>query len=111
MAERFGLGDQVRQPLQQVFARWDGKGVPRGVSGEDIALTMRLFHLADTVEVHHRTRGLDDAVGVARARRGKHFDPRSSTCSAGSPARCSGTRRTSRTGRPSSPRSRHFSTA
>jgi HD-GYP domain-containing protein (c-di-GMP phosphodiesterase class II) len=75
MAERFGLGDQVRQPLQQVFARWDGKGVPRGVGGEDIALTMRLFHLADTVEVHHRTNGLDDAVGVARARRGKHFDP------------------------------------
>ena len=75
MAERFGLGDQVRQPLQQVFARWDGKGVPRGVGGEDIVLAMRLFHLADTVEVHHRMRGLDDAVGVAQARRGRHFDP------------------------------------
>ena len=75
MAERFGLDEQVRQPLQQVFARWDGKGVPHGVGGQDIALPMRLFHLADTVEVHHRTDGLDDAVAVARARRGKHFDP------------------------------------
>ncbi|HET7736260.1 MAG TPA: HD domain-containing phosphohydrolase [Nocardioidaceae bacterium] len=76
LAERFGLGDEdVCRPLQQVFARWDGKGVPHDVAGDDIALPMRLFHLADTVEVHHRTSGLDDAVGVAQARRGKHFDP------------------------------------
>lgn len=76
MAERFGLDDDdVCRPLQQVFARWDGKGVPQGVSGEDIALPMRLFHLADLVEVHHRTGGPDAAVEVARAKRGKHFDP------------------------------------
>ena len=75
MAERFGLDDRVCQPLQQVFARWDGKGVPDDIGGEDIALSMRLFHLADTVEVEHRTGGPDAAVDVARARRGKHFDP------------------------------------
>jgi HD-GYP domain-containing protein (c-di-GMP phosphodiesterase class II) len=65
----------VCDPLQQVFARWDGKGVPGGLAGEDIALPMRLFHLADTVEVFHRAYGTDAAVDVARARRGKHFDP------------------------------------
>jgi HD-GYP domain-containing protein (c-di-GMP phosphodiesterase class II) len=76
MAERFGLDDdQVCRPLQQVFARWDGKGVPQGVGGEDIGLPMRLFHLADMVEVHHRTGGPEAAVQVARAKRGKHFDP------------------------------------
>lgn len=75
MAERLGLDDDVCQPLQQVFARWDGKGVPGDLGGNDIALSMRLFHLADTVEVHHRTGGADAAVEVARARRGKHFDP------------------------------------
>jgi HD-GYP domain-containing protein (c-di-GMP phosphodiesterase class II) len=36
---------------------------------------MRLFHLADTVEVFHRTEGIDAAIAVARARRGRHFDP------------------------------------
>ena len=36
---------------------------------------MRLFHLADTVEVFHRAGGVDAAIEVARARRGKHFDP------------------------------------
>jgi HD-GYP domain-containing protein (c-di-GMP phosphodiesterase class II) len=76
MAERFGLDDkQVCQPLQQVFARWDGKGVPQGVGGDEIALPMRLFALADMVEVHHRTAGTDAAIEVSRAKRGKHFDP------------------------------------
>jgi HD-GYP domain-containing protein (c-di-GMP phosphodiesterase class II) len=76
MADRLGLGAEVSGPLQQVFTRWDGKGVPDRVSGEDIALPVRLFHLADTVEVFHGTRGTDAAVDVARARRGTRFDPK-----------------------------------
>ena len=75
MAERLGLGAEVCGPLQQMFTRWDGQGVPGEVGGDAIALSMRLFHLADTVEVFHRTEGVDAAVAVARARRGKHFDP------------------------------------
>ena len=75
MAERLGLGADVCDPLQQVFTRWDGKGVPSGVGGEAIALPMRLFHLADVVEVFHRAGGTEAAVDVARDRRGSHFDP------------------------------------
>lgn len=74
MAQRLGLGPDVCEPLQQTFARWDGKGVP-DIGGEDIAPTMQLFHLADTVEVFHRVQGVDAAVEVARARRGKQFAP------------------------------------
>ncbi len=73
--ERLGLGTDVCDALQQAFARWDGKGVPGGVGGEEISLSMRLFHLADVVEVFHRSGGADAAVEVARDRRGKHFDP------------------------------------
>jgi HD-GYP domain-containing protein (c-di-GMP phosphodiesterase class II) len=75
MAERFELGEDVCGSLHQVFTRWDGKGVPGGIGGEDITLPMRLFHLADTVEVHHRAGGVDAAIEIARAKRGKHFDP------------------------------------
>jgi HD-GYP domain-containing protein (c-di-GMP phosphodiesterase class II) len=75
MAERLGLGTGVCDALQQAFTRWDGKGVPGGVGGEEIALSMRLFHLADIVEVFNRGGGADAAVAVARERRGKHFDP------------------------------------
>jgi HD-GYP domain-containing protein (c-di-GMP phosphodiesterase class II) len=66
----------VCDPLRQVFTRWDAKGVPDGVGGEEIAPLTRLFHLADMVEVHHRSAGLDAALDVARSRRGKQFDPR-----------------------------------
>lgn len=75
MSDRLGLGDDVREPLQQVFTRWDGKGIPGDVQGQDIALSIRLFHLADVVEVYHRTGGTAAAIEVARARRGRHFDP------------------------------------
>lgn len=75
LAERFELGETVSRPLQQVFTRWDGRGVPDDLAGEAIALPVRLFHLADTVEVHHRARGADAAVEMARGRRGTHFDP------------------------------------
>jgi len=75
MAERLGLGADVCDPLQQMFTRWDGQGVPSDVAGDEIAFSTRLFHLADTVEVFHRAEGTDAAIAVARARRGRHFDP------------------------------------
>jgi len=75
MAEGLGLGEDVCEPLKQTFTRWDGKGVPGGIGGEAISLPMRLFHLADVVEVYHRTEGLDAAVDMVQARRGTQFDP------------------------------------
>ena len=75
MADRLGLGARVRDGLRQFFCRWDGRGTPGGVGGEEIERTVRLFHLADVVEVFHRTAGIDAAVEVARARRGTKFDP------------------------------------
>src|SRR4029079_3816879 len=33
MADRLGLGPDVCGPLQQVFTRWDGRGVPGDVGG------------------------------------------------------------------------------
>jgi HD-GYP domain-containing protein (c-di-GMP phosphodiesterase class II) len=75
MAQRLGLGDDVCEPLQQVFTRWDGRGVPDDIGGEQIALPMRLFHVAEAVEIFHHTNGTDAAIDVARGRRGKQFDP------------------------------------
>jgi HD-GYP domain-containing protein (c-di-GMP phosphodiesterase class II) len=74
-AVRLGLGPEVRRPLQHAFERWDGKGVPGSRSGEEIDLVMRLVHIADDVEVHHRLGGIDAAVSMLRSRRGTEFDP------------------------------------
>ena len=75
MAQRLGLDANVCDPLQQAFTRWDGKGVPGGIGGTDIAFPMRLLHLADILEVFCRSGGTDAAVEVARSRRGTYFDP------------------------------------
>jgi HD-GYP domain-containing protein (c-di-GMP phosphodiesterase class II) len=75
MADRLGLASEVCEPLRQVFTRWDARGVPEGIGGVQIAPPVRLFHLADVVEVFHRDGGVDAAVDVARARRSGQFDP------------------------------------
>ncbi len=74
-AERLGLGSEVGRPLHQVFERWDGKGAPLGLSGDETALPARLVQFTDVVEVFARAGGAAAAVGVAHERRGTQFDP------------------------------------
>ena len=62
---RLGLGPEVRDPLQQAFERWDGKGSPAKLAGDHIARIMRIVHVANDVEALHR-------LG---SRRGTEFDP------------------------------------
>lgn len=75
LSDQLGLPPETSEAVRQFFARWDGQGVPRGVRGEEIALVVRLFHVADVVEVHHRRSGVAGAVEVAQARSGSQFDP------------------------------------
>ncbi len=75
LSDRMGLDRQVGQALAYIFERWDGRGMPKGVRGEDIPLEIHIVHLADIVEVHVRTGGLGRAVEVVRSRRGTQFSP------------------------------------
>jgi HD-GYP domain-containing protein (c-di-GMP phosphodiesterase class II) len=75
-AMRLGLGPDVRDGLQHVFERWDGKGTPAGIAGEEIALSARIAVVADIVESFRRLGGTAAAVDVARRRAGGQFDPR-----------------------------------
>lgn len=74
LATRLGLGDEVRESLQQTYERWDGKGAYE-MRGDEIASASRLINLADVVEVFGRAGGVDAAVAVARERSGGQFDP------------------------------------
>lgn len=76
LAERLGLGAEIRDQLQQAFERWDGKGAPNGLRGEQIALPVRIMQLAEIGEVFHRLGGVQSAIEVAAKRRGSQFDPR-----------------------------------
>ncbi len=72
---RLGLGPEVRDPLQQAFERWDGKGSPGEHQGDEIARIMRIVHIANDVEMLHRLGGVDAACEMLRSRRGTEFDP------------------------------------
>lgn len=75
VARRLGMSEPVCSALGQIFARWDGKGLPAGLGRTDIALPVRIWQLTDVAEVHY-TRGGPDAVrDVCLARRGGQFDP------------------------------------
>jgi HD-GYP domain-containing protein (c-di-GMP phosphodiesterase class II)/DNA-binding CsgD family transcriptional regulator len=70
-----GLGQLVRDTVEQTFERWDGRGVPKGLKGDEILFPSRLVNLADVVEVFYRSGGVDAAIAVARERAGTQFDP------------------------------------
>jgi HD-GYP domain-containing protein (c-di-GMP phosphodiesterase class II) len=75
-ADHLGLSERVREAVQDVFERWDGRGAPRGLKAEEAALPARIMQLTEVVEVYHHGGGVAAAVEVARARRGTQFDPR-----------------------------------
>ncbi len=75
VARRLGLGTGVAEALSHTFARWDGKGLPRGVVPEDVPISARVMQLADLAEVHHRLRGIEGALEMVRSRAGRMFPP------------------------------------
>lgn len=75
LSDRMGLDSEVTRALAFVFERWDGQGLPTGARGEDIPVEIHIVHVADVIEVHLRTRGLEHATGVLHSRRGTQFSP------------------------------------
>lgn len=74
-ARRLGMPSAVQEALLYVFEQWDGKGMPNGRRKDAIPMTARIAYPAIFLEVCHRKSGRDAAVGLARERRGKAFDP------------------------------------
>jgi response regulator RpfG family c-di-GMP phosphodiesterase len=61
--------------------RWDGKGYPRGLSGEQIPLPARLFAIVDVWDalsferVYKEAWPQDEVLGYLAAQAGRQFDP------------------------------------
>jgi len=85
-------GAQVLAPLAAFYPdlpagvvahheRWDGKGYPHQLRGEQIPLEARIVTIADTFDAlthnrrYRRGRSIDAALSVLREGRGKQFDP------------------------------------
>ena len=69
------LGQAVRQALGHCMERWDGKGRPQGLRGEEIDLAARIFAVAHEAEIFNRIGGVEAVLAVMRKRSGKLYDP------------------------------------
>jgi HD-GYP domain-containing protein (c-di-GMP phosphodiesterase class II) len=72
---RMGLPDGVAAALAAGHARWDGRGVPSGLAGENIPVAIRIAVVARDVEVLARVAGDESAERILRERRGRAYDP------------------------------------
>jgi response regulator RpfG family c-di-GMP phosphodiesterase len=76
-----GLGTPIARILRHHHERFDGKGYPDGLAGQDIPLAARVIAIADafdamTCEQPYRSaRGRDEALAELRAEAGAQFDP------------------------------------
>lgn len=75
LARRLGFGPGVVDAVAQLYARWDGKGIPR-VRGESIQVAARLASLAHDAITFLRIDGSASAQAMARQRSGKAHWPR-----------------------------------
>jgi HD-GYP domain-containing protein (c-di-GMP phosphodiesterase class II) len=75
LAEQLGLPEAVRAAVSASYERWDGRGWPGELKGEQIPLPARLVQVAEYVEVAQRIGGVDAARSLVRRRAGKQFDP------------------------------------
>lgn len=65
----------VCEALAHGYERWDGKGSPDGLAGEDIPLAVRITVVARDVDIFAESDGWAAAATVLVDRRGRGYDP------------------------------------
>jgi HD-GYP domain-containing protein (c-di-GMP phosphodiesterase class II) len=75
LGEQLELSGAVLHALGASYERWDGRGWPGDLKGDQVPLPSRIAQFAEYVEVANRVDGIAGATRMARQRRGKQFDP------------------------------------
>ena len=82
LASYFDLPAELRIRTQHHHERWDGRGYPHRLGGEDIPLMARIVQIADTYDAmverrpYSKPRTHDEAAAELRREAGSQFDPR-----------------------------------
>jgi HD-GYP domain-containing protein (c-di-GMP phosphodiesterase class II) len=74
-ATRAGFGPEVAVTILALHERWDGRGLPMGLTGEAIPLFARIVALSDCLELVVSSEGKQAAVTTIHARSGTWYDP------------------------------------
>jgi HD-GYP domain-containing protein (c-di-GMP phosphodiesterase class II) len=75
LGERMGLSDAVQEALGHLYERWDGKGMPGDLRGEEIPLPVRVMHVAQDADMAYQHGGAAVARTVVSGRAGSGLDP------------------------------------
>ena len=75
MGEQLELPDEVLEAIGAAYERWDGRGWPGELEGEEVPIASRVAQVAEFVEVANRMGGVEAAKELVRERSGGHFDP------------------------------------
>ena len=75
IAERIGLPDEIRENLGQIYERWDGKGLPRGLSGDAVKFPVRLVTLAQDAIALTEAHGFETMTTMIAKRAGGGYEP------------------------------------
>ncbi len=75
LSARLGMPAAVRGLFVHLTERWDGKGQPARLKGEEIPLALRIIHVARDAAFQRLLGGEEAAARVVRARAGAAFDP------------------------------------
>ncbi|MCY7302903.1 MAG: hypothetical protein LH654_07665 [Thermoleophilia bacterium] len=75
MAEQLSLSPDVVEAIGASYERWDGRGWPGDLEGDDVPLASRIAHVAEFVEIANRLGGAAAVRRLARERSGGDFDP------------------------------------
>jgi HD-GYP domain-containing protein (c-di-GMP phosphodiesterase class II) len=82
LASYYGLTAELRIRTQHHHERWDGRGYPHRLGGEDIPLMARVVQVADAFDAmivqreYNTPRTLDEAAAELRRESRTQFDPR-----------------------------------
>jgi HD-GYP domain-containing protein (c-di-GMP phosphodiesterase class II) len=74
LAERLELGLGVKEALAHLYERWDGKGFPGRLRGDEVPLPVRVMQVAHDADLHSAA-GAERAAEVVRDRAGQGLDP------------------------------------
>lgn len=75
LAREMGLPPSVVSALEVAYARWDGRGVPKGLGGDSIPVSVRVAIVARDLELWARDTNLETTTKVLKGRRERAYDP------------------------------------
>jgi HD-GYP domain-containing protein (c-di-GMP phosphodiesterase class II) len=74
IAERIGLSAEIRENLGQLYERWDGGGLPGGLSGEAVRFPVRVVTLAQEAIAVSEVHGLEAMKAIIAKRAGGGYE-------------------------------------